>query len=107
MSLRADLSRSLADARDRAIEAGDIAVAGGVLPDIGLERPANPEHGDFASNLAMQLAPVARAAPMRIADAILTHFQPPPAVADAAVAPPGFVNLRLDAGWVAAQVGLI
>jgi arginyl-tRNA synthetase len=108
MSLRADLSRSLADARDRAIAAGDIAIPqGATLPEIGLERPANPEHGDFASNLAMQLAPVARAAPMRIADAILTHFRPPPAVAEAAVAPPGFLNLRLDPGWVPAQVGPI
>jgi arginyl-tRNA synthetase len=108
MSLRADLRRSLADARDRAIAAGQITVPEGAsLPGIGLERPANPDHGDFASNLAMQLAPVARAAPMRIADAILTHFQPPPAVASAAVAPPGFLNLKLDPGWVPAQVGPI
>ena len=108
MSLRADLGRSLADARDRAIAAGDVAIpAGAALPEIGLERPANPEHGDWASNLAMQLAPVARAAPMRIADAILSHFEPPPAIAEAAVAPPGFLNLRLDPGWVAAQVGPI
>ena len=46
------------------------------LPEIGLERPANPDHGDCASNAAMQLAPVARAAPMRIAERLVEHFVP-------------------------------
>src|SRR5688572_13459406 len=97
MSLRADLSRALASARDRAIAAGDLAVpAGSALPEIGLERPANPDHGDWASNIAMQLAPVARAAPMRIAESIVAHLERPPSVASVAVAAPGFLNLRLD-----------
>ena len=105
MSLRADLSRSLADARDRAIAAGDILIPdGAALPEIGLERPANPEHGDWASNLAMQLAPVARAAPMRIAEAIVAHLAPHPAIASVEVAAPGFLNLRLDETWVGDQV---
>jgi arginyl-tRNA synthetase len=108
MSLRADLSRALADARDRAIAAGDLAIpAATPLPDIGLERPAKPEHGDWASNIAMQLAPVARSAPMRIAEAILAHLEAQPAIGEAVAAPPGFVNLRLDPAWVAAQVGPI
>ena len=105
MSLRADLSRSLADARDRAIAAGDVLIPdGAALPEIGLERPANPEHGDWASNLAMQLAPVARAAPMRIAEAIVAHLAPHPAIASVEVAAPGFLNLRLDETWVGDQV---
>jgi arginyl-tRNA synthetase len=108
MSLRADLSRTLADARDRAIAAGDLSVpAETPLPEIGLERPAKPEHGDWASNIAMQLAPIARSAPMRIAEAILAHLEARPAISDAVAAPPGFVNLRLDPGWVAGQVGPI
>ncbi len=108
MSLRADLSRALADARDRAIAAGDLAIPPGrSLPEIGLERPANQEHGDWASNVAMQLAPVARAAPMRIADVIVANLERPPSVAEVAIAAPGFVNLRLDPAWVAAQAGPI
>ncbi|HEX2844018.1 MAG TPA: arginine--tRNA ligase, partial [Candidatus Limnocylindria bacterium] len=71
MSLRADLTRALAGARDRAIADGSLPVAPGTeLPPVGIERPANPDHGDWASNIAMQLAPVARAAPMRIAQTI-------------------------------------
>jgi arginyl-tRNA synthetase len=108
MSLRADLSRAIAEARDRAIAAGDLAIPEGIpLPEVGLERPANPDHGDFASNAAMQLAPVAHAAPIRIAEAIVAHLDRPPSIAELSVAPPGFLNLRLDPTWVAAQVGPI
>ncbi len=108
MSLRTELIRALADARDRALERDGLTVAEGqTLPAIGLERPANPEHGDWASNVAMQLAPVVRSAPMRIAEAILANFDAPPAVGAIEIAPPGFLNVRLDPGWVAAQVGPI
>ena len=108
MSLRADLSRALADARDRAIASGDLTVpADTSLPEVGLERPAHPEHGDWASNIAMQLAPAARTAPMKIAAAIVEHLGTHASIADISVATPGFINLRLDPGWVAAQVGPI
>src|SRR5688572_13023537 len=108
MSLRADLSRALADARDRAIASGDLQIpAGTPLPEVGLERPAHPEHGDWASNIAMQLAPVARSAPMKIAEAIVQHLGMPASVVDVAMAPPGFINLRLGPAGVAAQVGRI
>lgn len=108
MSLRADLTRALADARDRAIADGTLTVgADAILPEVGLEQPANREHGDWASNVAMQLAPLARAAPMRIADAIVAHLEPPPCIGEVSVAPPGFLNIRLDPAWVAAQVGPI
>ncbi|MGH2379742.1 MAG: arginine--tRNA ligase, partial [Candidatus Limnocylindria bacterium] len=108
MSLRADLSRAIAEARDRAIEAGELTVAeGATLPAIGLERPAKPEHGDWASNVAMQLAPVVRAAPMRIAETIVAHLEQPASIAKVSIAAPGFLNLHLDPGWVAAQAGPI
>lgn len=108
MSLRDELTRAIADARDGAVAAGALSIpAGAELPPIGLEQPAKPEHGDWASNVAMQLAPVARAAPMRIAEAIGEHIHPPPAVASVGIAAPGFLNFRLDPGWVAAQVGTL
>jgi arginyl-tRNA synthetase len=108
MSLRAEITRAIADARDRGVASGALSLpTDAVTPPIGLERPANPAHGDWASNAAMQLAPVVRAAPMRIAAAILEHLEPPPSVAEIAVAPPGFLNIRLDPGWVADQVGPI
>jgi arginyl-tRNA synthetase len=108
MSLRSDLVRALADARDRASAAKALTIATDAdLPAIGIERPANPGHGDLASNVAMQLAPVARMAPMKIAQAIIDQFDPPPAVATVEATPPGFINVRLDPAWMAAQVGPI
>src|SRR5687767_3611811 len=108
MSLRSEITRAIADARDRAVASGALTVPDDApLPPIGLERPANPDHGDWASNAAMQLAPVARAAPVRIAESLLEHFEPPASVAEVAVAAPGFLNVRLDPTWVAAQVGPI
>ncbi|MGQ0607002.1 MAG: arginine--tRNA ligase [Chloroflexota bacterium] len=108
MSLRADLTRAIVEARDRAIEGGELTVAEGAqLPAVGLERPAKPEHGDWASNVAMQLAPLVRAAPIRIAETIVARLDQPASIAKVSIAPPGFVNLHLDAGWVAAQAGPI
>jgi arginyl-tRNA synthetase len=108
MSLRDDLVRAIAAARDRAIAAGAVDIPpDAALPAIGIERPANPDHGDWASNVAMQLAPAARMAPMRIAQAIVEHLDRPDSIASLDVAPPGFLNIRLDAAWLAAQVGPI
>jgi arginyl-tRNA synthetase len=108
MSLRSDLVRALADARDRASAAKALTIATDAdLPEIGIERPANPDHGDLASNIAMQLAPVARMAPMKIAQAIIDHLERPAAVAAVQAAAPGFINLRIDSAWMAAQVGPI
>jgi len=107
-TLRDHLRAAVETARDAAFAAGDLVLPeSAVLPEIRIERPAHPEHGDYASNIAMQLAPLVRAAPLRIAEAIRQHLGHPPGVDEVAVAPPGFLNLRLSPDWVAAQVGAI
>jgi arginyl-tRNA synthetase len=107
-SLRDALIGAITAARDAAIAAGELRVPDdAALPPVGLERPARPEHGDYASNAAMQLAPVVRNAPMRIAEALRAQLGTPDGIAEASVAPPGFLNLRLDPAWVAAQVAAI
>jgi arginyl-tRNA synthetase len=64
---------------------------------VDVERPANPEHGDLATNLALRLARPLRMAPAAIAgalaDAIETGEDRP--IARVSVAGPGFLNLRL------------
>jgi arginyl-tRNA synthetase len=108
MSLRDEITAAIATARDRAIADGTLVLPdGATLPAVGLERPAKPEHGDWASNAAMQLAPALRAAPMRIAQAVADHFEAPQSVAELTIAAPGFLNVRLDPAWVAGQVGVI
>jgi arginyl-tRNA synthetase len=87
------------------------AVASGALPEVAtaddaptveIERPADPRHGDFASNLAMKLARACRMAPLAIAGAVAAELEreiadDPKAtpLAGVNVAPPGFINLRL------------
>ncbi len=102
-TLRATLQVAVADAVRRATAAGDLALPG-EAPPIGIERPARPEHGDYATNVAMQLAPLVRANPMQIAQTLSAHLVLPDGMAQPSVAPPGFINLTLDPTWVAAQV---
>jgi arginyl-tRNA synthetase len=107
-SIREALRAAVAGARDQAIAAGELPVPDGTsLPPVGIERPSRPEHGDFASNAAMQLAPVVRQAPMAIAETLRAHLGSPTGVLAASVAPPGFLNLQLDPAWVARQVATI
>jgi arginyl-tRNA synthetase len=85
-----------------------VRLGGGAVADIRLERPRNPEHGDFASNLAMTLARQLGRPPRQIADDILAALDLPGAgMASAEIAGPGFINFRLAAGRVQAVVGEI
>ncbi|MGZ8563490.1 MAG: arginine--tRNA ligase, partial [Candidatus Limnocylindria bacterium] len=107
-SVRESLRAAVESARDRAEAAGDLRRPDGApWPAISLERPGRPEHGDYATNAAMQLAPVVRDAPLRIAETLKRHLGLPEGVAEVSVAPPGFLNLRLDPAWVAGQVAAI
>ena len=107
-SMREALRSAVEVALTRAEAAGDLRRPyGAAWPRIRIERPARPEHGDYATNAAMQLAPLLRDAPLRIAEMLRQHLGLPEGVAEVSVAPPGFLNLRLDAAWVAGQVAAI
>lgn len=69
---------------------------------IGLEQPANREHGDWSSNVAMTRAKTARRPPRDLAADLVAHLtaEPPRHVTSVEVAGPGFVNFRLDPGWL-------
>jgi arginyl-tRNA synthetase len=64
-----------------------------------LERPASPEHGDFATNAALQLAPERKRPPREIAEELATQAAALELVERAEVAGPGFVNLWLAPAW--------
>src|SRR5215471_15374184 len=105
MSVRQEIALLVDEAAKAAQAAGDIpAVA---FPEAVVERPARPEHGDYASSLPLRLARAARLNPIEIADAIAKRIGSSEAVGDVSVAPPGFVNLRLSDSWLAAQVDAI
>ncbi|WP_205874101.1 arginine--tRNA ligase [Mycobacterium camsae] len=68
------------------------------LPEtVTVERPRNPEHGDYASNLALQLAKKVGANPRELAGWLAEALTQADGIASAEVAGPGFINLRLEA----------
>ncbi|MGB5110598.1 MAG: arginine--tRNA ligase [Mycobacterium sp.] len=68
------------------------------LPDtITVERPRNPEHGDYATNVALQLGKKVGVNPRELAGWLATALTDADGIAAAEIAGPGFVNLRLEA----------
>lgn len=68
---------------------------------VRLERPRQEGHGDWATNVAMQLAKPFGKNPRELAEQIVSALEESELVASAEVAGPGFINLRLSASWVA------
>jgi arginyl-tRNA synthetase len=66
--------------------------------EIQLERPRDPSHGDFATNLAMQLARVLKKNPREIAIRLIAELPASPLLRKAEVAGAGFINFALDGG---------
>ena len=64
-----------------------------------LERPGNPEHGDYATNVALRIAPERGRPPRELAEELATKAAALPGVERAEVAGPGFVNLFLEQAW--------
>jgi arginyl-tRNA synthetase len=66
------------------------------LPDdLGVERPRNPEHGDYATNVALRIAKKVGVPPRELAGWLTEELASREGIASAQVAGPGFVNLRL------------
>jgi len=90
-----------ADIRGLVISCLDAMVADGTLPyglamgAVTVEPPRDASHGDMATNAAMVLAKPAKMNPRMIADALATRLLADDRVAEAEVAGPGFLNLRL------------
>ncbi|WP_144206199.1 arginine--tRNA ligase [Mycobacterium tilburgii] len=68
-----------------------------LLATVTVERPRNPGHGDYASNLAMQLGKRVGANPRELAGWLASALAAADGIASADVAGPGFINLRLEA----------
>jgi arginyl-tRNA synthetase len=104
--IKDDIQELVSAAVRRAQDAGDIPSV--PVPEVAVERPQRPEHGDYASSLPLRLARGARMSPMDLAKAIAQHVGAPEgtgvALESVEVAPPGFVNFRLSPAWLAAQV---
>lgn len=104
LSVRARILVLVEEAWTHATESGALPpVEPDQRPTIEVERPANPDHGDLAANLAMKLARPMRRSPLQIAEALAEGMRTVPAGAalnEIDVAPPGFINMRLSAAWL-------
>ncbi|MEM9250027.1 MAG: arginine--tRNA ligase [Pseudomonadota bacterium] len=102
-----------ADMRARVVQALEAMVAAGDLPpnldmsNVTVEPPRDAAHGDMATNAAMVLAKAAGKKPREIAETLAVRLAEDPRVAQADVAGPGFLNLRLDVGAWAAVTGRV
>jgi arginyl-tRNA synthetase len=76
---------------------GAIAAAAGTA--VALERPGNPAHGDYATNVALRAAPARGKKPLELAQELAAVAAGLAGVARASVAPPGFLNLEMTAAW--------
>ncbi|MFC4386486.1 arginine--tRNA ligase [Gracilibacillus marinus] len=71
------------------------------IPAIVLEQPKDKAHGDYATNIAMQLARVAKKAPRQIADAIIEKLDHTKAsIKQVEIAGPGFINFFMDNSYL-------
>jgi arginyl-tRNA synthetase len=76
---------------------GSITVEGGLPRELKVERPKNPEHGDYATNVAMQLGKRAGLNPRQFAELLAVKLRADDAITAVEIAGPGFINLRVAA----------
>jgi arginyl-tRNA synthetase len=100
--LRQELAKCLQQAVLKAQQEGALAAA--ALPEVLIEHPQNPEHGDFASGLPLRMARAMRMSPLAIAEEVSKHIVPPPQVDKIWIAPPGFINFTLREDWLSTEV---
>ncbi len=86
---------------------GDLAASVQVPEEVVVERPKNKDHGDYATNVALQLAKPAGMNPRQLAELVAAGLRETDGVSGVDIAGPGFLNITVDAaaqGQLAADV---
>ncbi len=100
-----ELSRTVLRAVRRAVNEGELSV---VVPARAVVTPPGPGgRGDYATNIALQLARPAGRPPLQVAEILRPHLSRTEGVADVEITGPGFLNIRLDEGQVAAATAVV
>lgn len=102
----ADLSVLIKDTATKVLTSRDLDAS--ALPaEVVVERPRNPEHGDYATNVALQVAKKVGMNPRELGQAIADALAEESGVDSCEIAGPGFINIRLAAdaqGQIIAKV---
>jgi len=97
-----ELSAVIRACLEAAVAAGDLTVS--VPAEIRVERPRQREHGDWSTNIALQLAKPAGLKPRAVAELLAAQLAGRPGIKSVDVAGPGFLNIVLD---TASSAGLV
>ncbi len=103
--MKREIAQLLKDAVLKAQGAGDLPPL--ELPPLIVEQPQREEHGDYASNLALQIALQVELSPRQLAEVIAKYLPEVAFISRVEVAGPGFINFTLDDGWLAQEVETI
>jgi arginyl-tRNA synthetase len=85
----------------------DLVPAAARTLSVEVENTRDAQHGDFASNIAMQLAKAARQNPRKLAEALMRLLPASPAVAKVEIAGAGFINFFLSQDAYHAEIGKV
>ncbi len=94
------LSATIRDVLAETLATGEVTLPDGVPEHVIVERPRNRDHGDYATNVALQLAKSAGTAPRHLAELLATRLRKVDGIDMVEVAGPGFLNITVS---VAAQ----
>ena len=92
------LSDTIVRALTSLTERGALTLPDGVPATVVVERPKVREHGDYATNVALQLAKRAGMPPRELAGLLASDLEASSGVASVEIAGPGFLNIRVEAG---------
>jgi len=94
----AQLSDAIAAALAALVESGALRLPDGAPEAVTVERPRNKDHGDYATNVALQLAKKAGVPPRELAQMLSAELATVDGVAKVDIAGPGFLNITVEAG---------
>ena len=95
---REKLHRLIREAVDKAAASGELTFT--EIPEFVLETPKDPNHGDFASNVALVSAKAARKSPLEVASILVKYIPVGGFITKVEVAGPGFINFFLSQEWL-------
>ncbi|WP_224276902.1 arginine--tRNA ligase [Nocardioides lacusdianchii] len=92
------LSETIVDVLGALVADGTITLPDGVPTQVTVERPRQKGHGDYATNVAMQLAKKAGTNPRAFAELVAERLRAADGISEVEVAGPGFLNVSVEAG---------
>ena len=93
-----ELAAQIREAVLAAVAAGSLVLESGDVPaQIVVDRPKNPEHGDWSTNVAMQISAKANSNPRAVAQILVPLLHEIEGVSGVEIAGPGFINIKLSA----------